>query len=116
MKKEEFEKAFAEAKASDFNMELVKQWNEAGNQNTIEATGDLTIRSIIAMEELAECSQAISKSLRKEDFRTNLIEEIADVYSMLYHVMRKHNITEEDIQKARLVKMKRDLDRWSKDK
>lgn len=113
MKKEAFEKAFAEAKASDFTMKLLKEWNEAGNNDAMKTHGNLMIRSVIAMEELSECSQAISKSLRKEEFKTNLIEEIADVYNLLYHVMDKHGITEKDIQKARVVKINRDLSKWN---
>jgi NTP pyrophosphatase (non-canonical NTP hydrolase) len=113
MKKEDFERELSIAKAEDFNKEIWTKWNEAGNADAIKTCGNIDIRSIIAMEELAECSQAISKSLRKEDFRINLIEEIGDVFNMLYHVMDRHGITEEDIKKAMMVKIKRDFSRWS---
>lgn len=55
---------------------------------------------MMAMEEMAELTQAISKVERKglsEDLRKNVIEEIGDVYISIRAIMERYDITEEEI-------------------
>lgn len=55
---------------------------------------------MMAMEEMAELTHAISKVERKglsEDLRKNVIEEISDVYISIRAIMERYGITEEEI-------------------
>lgn len=47
---------------------------------------DPTRQKIVAMEELSELIQAISKDLRGQPNRSNIAEEMADVYIMLHEM------------------------------
>lgn len=62
---------------------------------------------IIAMEELAELIQQLSKVLRNRTDRQCLIEEIADTLLMLESVKKICNVKTEEINKALNVKMDR---------
>ena len=80
---------------------------------SLKRLGDITI-SVIAMEEAAEYSQAVSKKLRGLDNLNsdyNLIEEMADVILSMFSVMLDYDISEEEIKKA--IKIK--IDRAEKD-
>ena len=73
-----------------------------------------TTSGVIAMEEAAEYSQAVSKTLRGLDNLNsdyNLIEEMADVILSMFSVMLDYDISEEEIKKA--IKIK--IDRVEKD-
>ncbi len=61
-------------------------------EQTIEYHGK-TLQQIVAMEELAELQQAISKNIRNHSVITenNLAEEMADVYIMLKQLEIIHN-------------------------
>ena len=80
---------------------------------SLKRLGSTTI-GVIAMEEAAEYSQAVSKKLRglynlNSDY--NLIEEMADVILSMFSVMLDYDISEEEIKKA--IKIK--IDRVEKD-
>ena len=80
---------------------------------SLKRLGSTTI-GVIAMEEAAEYSQAVSKKLRGLDNLNsdyNLIEEMADVILSMFSVMLDYNISEEEIKKA--IKIK--IDRVEKD-
>ena len=62
---------------------------------------------IIIMEELAELQQAISKSIRGKEDRTNLIEELGDVYLCIKYVQKIFDISNETLVKAINVKLDR---------
>lgn len=66
---------------------------------------------LIAMEELAELSQEISKFLRGKGDRIGLLEELADVSIVLRHTKRILHITEEELNKAMCVKLDEALDK-----
>lgn len=53
-------------------------------EEVIEENGDK--QKIVAMEELAELIQAISKDLRGYPNQDNIAEEMADVYIMLHQL------------------------------
>lgn len=57
-----------------------------------------TLKKVIAMEEMGELIQQLSKNLREEGKRENLIEEMADVLLMLRTVQLAENISDEEIQ------------------
>lgn len=76
---------------------------------SLKRLGDITI-GIIAMEEAAEYSQAVSKKLRgldNLDSDYNLIEEMADVILSMSSVILAYDISEEEIKKAIKIKMDR---------
>ena len=76
---------------------------------SLKRLGDITI-SVIAMEEAAEYSQAVSKKIRGYDTLNshhNLIEEMADVILSMSSVMLAYGISEEEIKKAMKIKMDR---------
>ena len=62
---------------------------------------------IIAMEELAELQQAISKGLRGKLNYDNITEEIADVQICLNWIIDYFNISREDIYKWEIFKINR---------
>ena len=62
---------------------------------------------IIAMEELAELQQAISKMLRGKGNYDNLAEEIADVRICLQWVMEYYNVKYADVDKWEAFKYNR---------
>ena len=57
-----------------------------------------TLKKVIAMEEMGELIQQLSKNLRKEGRREDLIEEMADVLLMLRTVQLVEDISDEEIQ------------------
>ena len=76
---------------------------------SLKRLGSTTI-GVIAMEEAAEYSQAVSKKLRGLDdlnSHYNLIEEMADVILSMSSVMLAYGISEEEIKKAMKIKMDR---------
>lgn len=66
---------------------------------------------IIAMEELAELQQAVSKGLRDKLNYENLCEEIADTLIVLEWVKAKYNVREEDVENWKQTKLLRMKDR-----
>lgn len=59
------------------------------------------------MEECAELQCALSKHIVGDGDRINLIEEIADVYISLWLTVAIFDISNEDVEKAIDVKLKR---------
>ena len=76
------------------------QNNERGHRNLI-----------IAMEELSELTKEISKSLRGEQDRMGLMEEIVDVEHVILTLCNVFNISDDELNKIRYVKTKRIIDR-----
>lgn len=54
---------------------------------------------VIAMEELAELQQAISKGIRGKLNKDNLTEEIADVYIVLDWIKTYFSVNDEELAK-----------------
>lgn len=63
--------------------------------------------SVIAMEEMAECQQAISKFIRGKGDRLNLTEELADVIISVFMIAEMYNIKFSDINKVINIKIER---------
>ena len=66
-----------------------------------------TLKKVIAMEEMGELIQQLSKNLRGEGRREDLIEEMADVLLMLKTVQIAEDITDTEIQNMIDIKTKR---------
>lgn len=62
----------------------------------------------VAMEELAELQQQVSKQIRGYNDSIGLLEEMADVYICLEFLKSIFNIDEPDLRKAMDVKLKRE--------
>lgn len=65
------------------------------------------IQTVVAMEELSELIQALSKVLRGIPDRDNLIEEIADVYIVLDEQRYIHGIDLNDVIPVMVKKLER---------
>ena len=72
--------------------------------------GDKTL--IIAMEELAELQQALSKFLRRKPNMDNLHEEYADVLICLEWIKQYCQLSDEEIDKLYLYKRQRIDERY----
>lgn len=66
---------------------------------------------IVAMEELAELIQQLSKSVRGSDNRTDIVEEIADVHIMLEQMRIFFNISTAEIYDVMRLKLERETER-----
>lgn len=66
----------------------------------------------IVMEELAELSQHVSKHIRGCGDKVGLMEEMADVYICLEFLKSICHISDEDLQKAIDVKLRREKERF----
>lgn len=71
-------------------------------KKAIENYGE-AIQKVVAIEELGELTQAITKSLRGDDH--NVEEEIADVYIMLHQLMLMYDAKK--VNEIKDFKMKR---------
>ena len=88
-------------------MEINKVINKS-----IQSTNDLlggqgNYNLVIAMEELNELGQQISKVLRGKLDKNHLIEEVADVIIALQYIKQICDISETEIDKAIQYKIKR---------
>lgn len=66
------------------------------------------LKCTVAMEEMAELQQQISKQIRGYGDHAGLLEEIADVYICLSFLESIFNIKSEDLQKAIDIKLQRE--------
>lgn len=66
---------------------------------------------LIAMEELAELSQELSKQLRGQGNRVGILEEMADVAVATRYARRVLGITDEELNQAICVKLDEALDK-----
>ncbi len=62
---------------------------------------------IIVMEELSELSKEVAKELRGKGDYYNILEELADVQLGIYYVQEICKISNDELQKAINIKMKR---------
>lgn len=93
--------------------------NREVNEQIIAMNGSVN-QSIIAMEELAELQQAISKSIRsmngdpfvKYDTRQQLITEMADVLICLNQLKMIYDISDEEIDSMMELKERRTQERY----
>jgi hypothetical protein len=55
-------------------------------------------QTAVAIEELSELIQELTKTLRGEDRRTRLIEELADCYIVMMQIEMMNSISQDQIQ------------------
>ena len=70
------------------------------------ALDDPEVKEDIAKEEAAELIIEISKFTRNKGNRIGLLEEMADVYICLWNLRRIHNISNDELERAILVKLR----------
>ena len=99
MNREEFKEAMQKDWSADWD--LYRKVLDASMKSR-----DWTEQSMIIMEELAELAQEVSKGARGELDRYGLILEMADVVSCLDMLMAHYEITDEELNKASMVKSK----------
>lgn len=67
---------------------------------------DPEVKEDIAKEEAAELIIEISKFTRHKGNRIGLLEEMADVYICLWNIRQIHNLTNDELERAILVKLR----------
>lgn len=107
MDKNKFVKQFATEKPIVDNEWALRVINDGINANSKDTNPRGHRNLIIVMEELAELQQAISKELRDKGDSVNLLEELADVQICIHFVQDICNISDEDLNKAMNIKLKR---------
>lgn len=70
------------------------------------ALDDPEVKEDIAKEEAAELIIEISKFTRHKGDRIGLLEEMADVYICLWNLRQIHNLTNDELERAILVKLR----------
>lgn len=70
------------------------------------ALDDPEVKEDIAKEEAAELIIEISKFTRHKGNRIGLLEEMADVYICLWNLRQIHNLTNDELERAILVKLR----------
>lgn len=73
------------------DMEVIKR--------VIEKYGK-THQTVVAMEELSELIKELSKQIRNEGKKENLIEEVADVYIMLTQIKEMYGLELDEIDRV----------------
>lgn len=88
-------------------MEINDVINKSIQSTNDRLGGNGNYNLVIAMEELSELGQQISKVLRGKSNKDHLIEEIADVTIALQYIKQICNISETELNKAMQYKIKR---------
>lgn len=78
---------------------------------SIERAG-IDLSAVIAMEELAELQQEVSKQIRKKGDYYDLLQEIADAYVNIANLEYMFHITKADVEKAINVKIQQTKERY----
>lgn len=117
MDRMELKKQMESLKIDDGKKSFIDSKKEIVN-NMIDASAEIEqIRGlrnlIIAMEELSELQQAISKILRGKGDKLNVMEELVDVEVIMETVKNTMGITEQELDKVRYIKLKRLEDKIS---
>lgn len=117
MDRMELKKQMESLKIDDGKKSFINSKKEIVN-NMIDASAEIEqIRGlrnlIIAMEELSELQQAISKILRGKGDKLNVMEELVNVEIVMETVKNTMGITEQELDKVRYIKLKRLEDKIS---
>ena len=117
MDRMELKKQMKSLKIDDGKKSFIDSKKEIVN-NMIDASAEIEqIRGlrnlIIAMEELSELQQEISKILRGKGDKLNVMEELVDVEVVMETVKNTMGITEQELDKVRYIKLKRLEDKIS---
>lgn len=91
---------------------LKKQMDEV-NTKAILHHG-IKLQSVVCMEELAELTKEVSKFIRGSGSKSNLTEEMADVYICLDQLRKMYNVDPEQLQDEIYLKLCRTQERLEK--
>lgn len=80
-------------------------------QNAVIAKYGKEHQTFVAIEEMSELMKALTKNMRGEHNRQDIVEELADVYIVLDQVMMMHGIDLDDVVRKMNEKAKRMADR-----
>lgn len=109
MTSEKFEAAMAEQECKDIDwddaMRTVGILSEMHSKETDVSPEQIQL--VVAMEELAELSQELSKIVRRRGNRISVLEELADVSIMCRYVQKALNIDDNELNRAINVKLGR---------
>lgn len=94
---------------------MTKELMKMIHKSAIEEYG-MDNQVIVTIEELSELQKELTKILRDEGSISRLIEEMADVEIMLSQVKEMFVIKDEDLEKMKVKKTARLLDRLLKDR
>lgn len=75
-------------------------------EKAIETYGSMN-QCVVAMEEMAELQKELSKAIRGEEVRENIVEEMADVEIMIMQLRRIFTISDKEINAHKRAKLKR---------
>lgn len=87
---------------ADKPKELPSKKGEGMNKEVLQAAIDewgVENQTIVAIEEMAELTKELTKSLRGIDHTAGITEEMADVYIMLEQVKMMYGVDESALQK-----------------
>lgn len=68
-------------------------------------------QTFVAIEEMSELMKALTKNMRGEHNRQDIVEELADVYIVLDQIMMMHGIDLDDVVRKMNEKAQRMADR-----
>jgi chorismate-pyruvate lyase len=94
---------------------MTKELMKMIHKSAIEEYG-MDNQVIVTIEELSELQKELTKILRDEGSISRLIEEMADVEIMLSQVKEMFALKDEDLEKMKIKKTARLLDRLLKDR
>ena len=94
---------------------MTKELMKMIHKSAIEEYG-MDNQVIVTIEELSELQKELTKILRDEGSISRLIEEMADVEIMLSQVKEMFKLKDEDLEKMKVRKTARLLDRLLKDR
>lgn len=80
-------------------------------QNAVIAKYGKEHQTFVAIEEMSELMKALTKNMRGEHNRQDIVEELADVYIVLDQIMVMHGIDLDEVVKKMNEKAKRMADR-----
>lgn len=90
---------------------ILEMVTECTEDLSTTASGSEDRQLLIAMEELAELSQEVSKYLRGKGDYMGLLEELADVTIVMKHIKMILGIKDEDLNRAVCIKIDESLDK-----
>ena len=80
-------------------------------QNAVIAKFGKVHQTFIAIEEMSELTKALTKNMRGEHNRQDIVEELADVYIVLDQIMLMNGIDLDDVVRKMNEKAQRTADR-----
>ena len=93
------------------NIKTIKKWNNLSDEKCHSEMNGETLVNMVAIGELAELQEVLTKEYRGEAGHYDILEEIADVYIVLEELKMAYGISGYEIEKAIAIKTNRCLAR-----